>query len=171
MTSAKRNKNIFIINFVCSGNSCRSPMAEGLLKKMLYDKYKDKVKIHSSGTLGINNNPATLNAIAVAQEKGIDISSHRSKGLTLEQMAEADLIFALAENHFEYMLTYFPEYQENVFLLKSFATGSDRPFRLSIDDPIGQSMRVYRRVINEIEKELIRIQPFLEQLIDGKLCL
>ena len=84
-------------------------------------------------------------------------------------MSEADLVFALAENHMDYMETYFPEFKENVFLLKGFATGSDKPRRLSIDDPIGQSVRIYRKVISEIEKELDRIQPMLFHLIDSKL--
>ncbi len=160
--------NTFTILFVCSGNSCRSPMAEGLMKKLLYPDYGDQVHIHSAGTLGIDNNPATLNAIQVAQEKGVDISHHRSQGLTRHLVATADIIFAMAENHYEFMNTYYPDYKENIFLLKAFATNKDRPRRVSIDDPIGQSIKVYRRVINEIEKELMRILPTIVHLIQSK---
>ncbi len=169
MNNPNENDATYTIMFVCSGNSCRSPMAEGILQKHLFERYNDRVIVHSTGTLGIHNNPATLNAINVAQEKGVDISRHKSKGLTQQYMADADLVFALAENHIDFIETYFPEYKENVFLLKGFATDSDKPRRLSIDDPIGQSVRVYRKVISEIEKELNRIQPMLFHLIDAKL--
>ena len=164
----KTNK-MYTILFICSGNSCRSPMAEGLLKKMLYEKYGDNVKIHSSGTLGINNNPATINAINVAKEKGVDISSHKSKALTKKDMGKSDLIFVMAENHKDYLDFYHYEFKENTYLLKMFATESDKPHNISIDDPIGQNLSMYRKIINEIEKELIRINDQLIKLIDYKL--
>jgi len=163
----KKSKKYTIL-FVCSGNSCRSPMAAGLLQKKLFPEFGDKLKIHSAGTLGIDNNPATLDAIQVAREKGFDISQHLSKGVRLADLAEADIIFVLAENHKEFLDLHFPQFKENVFLLKYFATGSDKPQNPSIDDPIGRNLLVYRQTINEIEKELNRIMPQLTALIKNK---
>ena len=168
MKSTKNDK-IYTIIFVCSGNSCRSPMAEGLLRKKLYPKYGDKVKVQSAGTLGIESNPATLYAIKAAEEKGVDILDHLSKGVNKANIAKADIIFALADHHKEYLDRHFAQYKENLFLLKTFATGGERSQNVSIDDPIGQSLKVYRKTINQIEKELERILPQLEILIDNKL--
>lgn len=159
----------YTVLFVCSGNSCRSPMAEGLLKKKLYPKYKNRLKVISAGTLGINGNSATLHAIAAAREKGVDISNHVSRGLNEEMVANADIIFALADQHKEFLDRYFPKFRENVFLLKAFHIQGKKPKALSIKDPIGEGLRTYRQVINQIDQELERILPYLEAMIDEKL--
>lgn len=163
------NDHTYTVLFICSGNSCRSPMAEGLLKKKLYLKYKRKVKIQSAGTLGINGNPATLHAITAAKEKGVDISNHVSKGVNEKLVSGSDIIFTMEGHHKEYLDRYFPKYKENVFLLKSFNMKGKKPKSLSIKDPIGEGLTTYRRVINQIDRELERILPQLQILIDDKL--
>lgn len=168
MKSQEENSTYTIL-FVCSGNSCRSPMAAGLLQKRLYPVYGDQVKIHSAGTLGIEKNPATINAIEVAKEKGVDISNHLSKGVNKADISNADIIFVMENHHKQYLERYHPKFKENIFLLKTFATGSDKPKNVSIGDPIGQSLKIYRRTINQIEKELNRILPQLKKLIEAKL--
>ncbi len=165
----KPKHNNYTILFVCSGNSCRSPMAAALLEKKLRPRYGNQLKIHSAGTLGIHDHPATLPAIMVSSEKGVDISDHLSKGLKKRYVAEADIIFAMAAHHKEFIDSHYPAYKENVFLLKCFAASSDKSRQNSIEDPIGQSIEFYQQIISEIDQELDRILPQLEQLIDLKL--
>ncbi len=164
-----KNDKTYTIMFVCSGNSCRSPMAAGLLQKKLFPEFNDRIQIHSTGTLGIDDNPATLNAIKVAKEKGVDISKHLSRGVRTKDMAKSDIIFVMAEHHKEYLDMHFPKFRENVFLLKMFSTGNDKPRNTSIEDPIGGDLKIYRKTINEIDKELDRILPQLRILINYKL--
>ena len=164
-----KSEKTYTVMFVCSGNSCRSPMAAGLLQKKLYPEFNDRIRIISSGTLGIDDNPATLNAITVTKEKGVDISRHRSRGVRAKDLAKSDIIFVMAEHHKEFLDMHFPRYKENVFLLKTFSTGTEKPQNTSIEDPIGGDLKFYRKTINEIDKELDRILPQLLTLINYKL--
>ncbi len=165
----KKKEKKFVILLVCSGNACRSPMAEGLLKKKLYLLYRDKIKIHSAGTLGISGSPATPFAIAVAKEKGVDILAHRSKGVTAAMMREADIILVMTGIHKNYLDQLFPDCQSRIVLLTNFALPESEQKNMPITDPIGESLTFYRQVINHINRELERIVPDLKKQIDNKL--
>lgn len=167
--SQKMKSRTFKILFACSGNSCRSPMAEGLLKSKLPVELKDRVTVQSAGTLGLNGNPATNFAIEVTQDLGANIFHHRSQGLTEELVKDADLIFAMAPEHRIFLQNHYPEVRENVFLLKSFARDPDDKYDERIEDPIGGNLEVYKKCVQIIDSELDRILPRLIQLIEEKL--
>jgi len=162
-------KKQYEILFVCSGNACRSPIAEGILKKKLYPIFGDRIKIHSAGTLGIENRPATPNAVSVAKEKGIDISGHISKGITKNIIDEANLIFVMATLHRNFVVVNFPEAKNKVHLLTNFDLDKSEQKNETVKDPIGENLKFYRRVINHIESEIDRIFLELITLIDKKL--
>ena len=164
-----KNKKEFVIIFVCSGNACRSPIAEGILKKKLYPIFSDRIKIHSAGTLGIENHPATPNSVSVAKEKGVDISAHISKGITKNIVEEADLIFVMATLHRNFIVVHFPEAKDKVHLLTNFDLEQSEQKNESVKDPIGENLKFYRRVVSHIENEIDRILPELITLIANKL--
>lgn len=159
----------FVILFVCSGNSCRSPMAEGLLKKKLHPKFGGLVHIHSAGILGIDGNPPTINTIKAAGEKDIDISNHISKGITRSHIDQADVVLVMEQYHKEYLDTLHPISREKVFLLKTFFKSNYSEGETDIEDPIGRDYEFYKQTIETIDQELDRILPELEFLIQGKL--
>lgn len=163
-----RNKHYQVL-FVCTGNACRSPMAGGILKHLLPEDYRPKVKVISAGTAAFNGDLASVDAIAVAREHGIDISKHRSQALSEQLLRDSNIVFVMAKEHYQYIAQHFPQYQENVFLLKNFDCKPDRRRRADVPDPIGQSRTFYRRVYRELDNEIRRILPRLLQLVDIKM--
>jgi protein-tyrosine-phosphatase len=160
------NSNSFHILFVCSGNSCRSPIAEGLLREKLPQRIDGReVMISSAGTLGINGMPAADHAQTVVAEHLGDLSGHRSQGVRRQMVAGADLILVMSKNHLEYFQDRYPQFLAKVHLLKSFAK-PDPPEDADIADPIGCDLETYRECAQIINDELERILPAVKKLIE-----
>jgi protein-tyrosine-phosphatase len=163
----KANKGKLRVLFVCTGNTCRSPMAEGILRKMLEDKGAGNLDVSSAGTHGLSNAPASLFAIEVAGDRNIDLSRHRSRQLTAETIREADLILAMSPEHLDYIKRIDWAGGCKTFLLKAFpqAYSASNKGRndgvLSIEDPIGGNPDDYERSFTQIEKEIKKILPEL----------
>lgn len=151
------------IIFVCTGNICRSPMAEGILSERLVQQGALSVKISSMGIHGLDNQPAAPMARQVCAEQGIDIENHRSRPLVPEELIEADLIFALEGVHKGYLQTFFPQVGDKVFLLAAWPEPEKR--KHNIKDPMGKSLRIYRTIFEEIESHIERIVPLIVQRV------
>jgi len=136
--------------FVCTGNTCRSPMAEGIFRKYLAEKLKCKVdqlnkvgyKICSAGVMDVAGVPASAEAIAACAAKGIDLTAHRNQGLSKELIEESDLIFAMERMHQDNIIALSHEAANKCFLLAG-DTG--------IADPIGHSQEFFNSCSDIIE--------------------
>lgn len=145
------------ILFVCTGNVCRSPMAEYLLR----DQAPDGAAwaIGSAGVATEDGMPASGNAVAAMRELRIDIGGHRSRRLSAELVDEAYIILAMTRTHKEAIIGTFPVAADKVYLLRYFgAPGGD----FDIADPIGGPIDVYRATRDEIGRALPHLVKFLE---------
>lgn len=139
--------------YLCSGNTCRSPMAEGILRHLVAELDDDAPPVESlsAGTLGLSGTKAALYSIEVCAEHGIDISGHRSRAATPELLESVDLIMALAADHYHYALARnVPE--EKVYLVRAFPSHDGQLAELSIPDPIGGPREAYEQVFFQIEE-------------------
>ena len=146
------------ILFVCTGNSCRSIMAEGLLKKMLSEKEVkkySKYKIISAGTHTVEGFPPVYLTQKIMTERGIDVSSYRSNRLTKGTVNKADIVLVMTQKHKDEVFHIAQEEKDNVLLLKEFAEIKDK--NTDIADPIGASYDAYKYCLEEIEKCLRKV--------------
>jgi protein-tyrosine-phosphatase len=161
-------QKIFRVMFVCTGNTCRSPMAEGILRQMAENDGLEYMDVTSAGMSTYDGYPATSFAVRVAHNAGIDISSIHSTQLVNELMEEADLIIALAKNHYDQMLSMYPDSAHKVFLLKAFPEHGADPSQ-SVADPIGLDLEFYEKTFGEIKAELERIWPHIKSMHNSKI--
>ena len=148
-------RSVVQLTFVCTGNTCRSPMAEGLCRKHFANILNcnlDEVdsfgyKVRSAGVAAFDGSPVSSNAVNACRQRGIDISSYRSSLLTEEMVEQSDLLFVMSSAHLEHVLAYFPEAEFKTFLLDENG---------NISDPVGQSEAVYLRCADQIEKAIER---------------
>jgi protein-tyrosine-phosphatase len=151
--------NIKSILFVCTGNSCRSVMAEGLMRKRLAELGKGNIKVSSAGIVAMNGFPPTDETARVMKEEGVDVTNHLSKKLNEEIVKEADLILVMEEIHREFIDTTYPEGSFKTFLLKEYGVNDDLNFPGSrgVSDPIGRSIEFYRLSMEIIKDQVDRI--------------
>jgi protein-tyrosine-phosphatase len=134
------------ILFVCSGNTCRSPLAEGIARKIFPDRTRVSAEISSAGTSAFDGMPASYHAIEVASKHGVDISGHRSRLLSRTLVREADLIVTMGAKHSETVAVIEPEALDYTVVLTGFCP--DRG--VDVPDPIGGDTGEYERTYDLI---------------------
>ena len=115
---AARSRIVKSVLFVCTGNICRSPIAEGLFRRLIGNR-KD-IEVLSAGVHAVRGQPPSLYAVQVCAEEGVDISDLRSQPLTSVLVDRATHIFAMTGAHLETIQTLFPQGAEKSFLLREF---------------------------------------------------
>jgi protein-tyrosine-phosphatase len=133
---------------VCTGNLCRSPMAEALLQtRLAHDDARRDWRVTSAGVWTVDGRPASAHAIEVMAQRGIDLSDHRSRNITREMMSQADLVLAMTRSHTEALGAAFPAHARKVYLLSEM-TGQMH----DVGDPYGGTRQEYAHTARELEQ-------------------
>jgi glycine hydroxymethyltransferase len=146
--------------FVCTGNICRSPIAEGLFRRLLGNR-KD-IEVASAGVHAVRGQPPSLYAVEVCEEDGVDIRNLRSQPLTAALVDQATHIFAMTGAHVETIHMLFPHGAEKTFLLREFEEPGATVWR-DVPDPIGLGRDVYEVCARTIKNALPSVLAFVEQ--------
>lgn len=135
--------------FVCTGNTCRSPMAEAILKS----KQLPGVEVKSAGVYADNDTEASVNARVMLQENNIS-HDHRSSTLTWDEIGWATLILTMTQSHKAMILSQYPDAWDKTFTLKEFAEDDLNP---DVADPFGGNKQNYREAFIEIKESIEKI--------------
>lgn len=161
--------------FVCTGNLCRSPMADGLMRHALEERGCEEVEVISAGTWAYRGSPATPEAVETVRKRGVDLSEHRSQPIELDDLHSADVIVAMTSVHVRELASLAPEIVDRIVMMKelpeiephpvpsdarpgerleALLTGR-RPKRrrsLDVDDPMGLPISAYERCVRELQE-------------------
>ncbi|MGA7881503.1 MAG: aminotransferase class I/II-fold pyridoxal phosphate-dependent enzyme, partial [Terrimicrobiaceae bacterium] len=144
--------------FVCTGNVCRSPMAEGLFRRLLAGR--DDIRVQSAGVSAGRGMPASRHAIQALSVDGVDLADFRSQPLSEELVGEATQIFVMTRDHKRLIELLFPEAAEKTYLLREFEPGAP-----DVPDPIGLGRETYERCRDILKRALPALLHFIEDQI------
>ena len=131
------------ILIVCTGNICRSPMAEGLLRQMLAVRRLNGFDVRSAGTHAMDGRPAEPHAVAAALEMGVDIAAHAARSLDRDMVDRAELILVMEQGHADLIARVLPPERQAQSLHLLAAFGPGQAIR-EIADPYGHPLDAYR---------------------------
>lgn len=163
MVTSPTDQGTFRLLFVCTGNTCRSPMAEVIARQRAESLGYDHLEILSAGVGAFSGSPASGGALRAAEAAGLDLSNHHATLLTAELAAGANLILTMSPSHL--MRVGELGGGDHAALLTSYAQGPDRPEGPGIPDPIGGPDEEYMETFRTLEELIGRVMERLEPVL------
>ena len=158
---------------LCTGNTCRSPMAAALLEQALARELGPRageVEVASAGLAAVPGTLATPQAMAVLREEGLDLSGHRAQQVTKEMLKQADLVLTMTRAQKEHLVAWLPALGGKTFALTEMAAsvGEDRARIGDIEDPFGRPEGAYRRVRDQLKAALAPVVSRIKKMLAGR---
>lgn len=141
------------ILLVCTGNTCRSPMAQSILQQKLDARAEGAFKICSAGIGAMNGAPVSWPALAVIKENGQDLSGHRGRPVDSQMIEEAVLVLTMSRHHSRSLLERFPRAAARIFTLGEYVGAS----HIEVRDPIGGNLEEYRACMRQLDELLEKV--------------
>jgi protein-tyrosine-phosphatase len=147
--------------FVCTGNTCRSPMAEGLLRHAL--AHRSEIEVGSAGVMATKGDLASRDTQKVLRRRKIELDSFQSRPVTEALVQKATHIFAMTEGHLAALEARFPSHAHKYHLLREFAPQEkSKRIQKDVPDPIGMGLEAYEEVALVIESALPALIAYLD---------
>lgn len=137
------------IMFICTGNTCRSAMADGLAKKIIKDKNLN-IEVYSAGIFAITGEHASYNSVAIMKEYEVDIALHKATAIEESNIEEMDLIFCATKNHKRQLIARYNNLKDKIFTMKEYAEIDNNGNDMDIKDPWGYDINTFRMCAAEI---------------------
>ncbi|MBO5179542.1 MAG: low molecular weight protein arginine phosphatase [Clostridia bacterium] len=137
------------IMFVCTGNTCRSAMADGLAKKVVKERKLD-IEIYSAGIFAAKGEHASYNSVAIMKEYDVDIVTHTATPIEESNVEEMDLVLCATQKHKMQVISKYPELTGRVYTIKEYAGYDKEDTNIDIQDPWGYDLNMYRTCAAEI---------------------
>jgi len=163
MMLSRRIKKKTVV-FLCTGDTCRGPMAQGYMLKSMKERFIERIDVKTAGVMTVPGLIPTDEAVQVMETAEVDIRGHRSCELTPEMIRKVDLILGMTPFHVQFAKRLTEEAEGKTFLLKEYAESDMKNYQIT--DPMGNTLEVYKRVYREmklaIDKMLDSQDFFLE---------
>ncbi|MCL4867925.1 MAG: low molecular weight protein arginine phosphatase [Anaerolineae bacterium] len=147
------------ILIICTANICRSPVGEALLRQKLHALGYTDWRVSSAGTWAVNGRAAAEFSQQLMKEQRLDLSTHRSRMITGEMLAESDLVLCMESGHAEALRVEFPSQAHKVFMLTEM-----RGRKYNINDPYGGPLETYQQMVQELDNVLDAGLPQIVEL-------
>ena len=147
--------------FVCTGNTCRSPLAEGLFRKAVAQR--GDYRVSSAGVSASRGEPASRETLATLKKRGVRLDDFASRPVSADLLEEVTHVFAMTQSHLHALESRFSQHSEKFFLVCEFVDIPGKGVGTDVPDPIGMGRAAYEEAANLLDQAIPTIVAFIDQ--------